>query len=675
MEKTSKLLSFFKLAKNRKMSKQILFLLLLLAVSTGTINAQKQEDPTLFTVEDVPVGKSEFVYIYSKTNGQKADFSEESLDEYLDLYVKFKLKVKKAKDMRLDTIPQLNKELEGYRRQLADSYLIDKEVTEKLIKEAYERSKQDVDISHVLIGLRANAAPQDTLRAYQKAIAVKKRIESGEEFAKVAEEVSTDRSAKRNKGHVGYITAVLPNGLYPLESAAYTLPVGQLSDPVRTTAGYHILKVNNRRPSRGEMEVAHILLRTKDKDPNRVKARIDSIHQLLQGGANFEALAKNLSEDKNTANKGGYIGFFGINRYEIAFEDAAFSLGKDGEYSAPFQTSVGWHILKRISKKGLKEYSVEKARLENQIRKDRRFEAAKVAMIERIKSENNFKEYPEVLEAFKGSLTDTFLTFKWKAPKEGSREKLFDFGKKQTVTLGDFTDYLGRSSRQRLKLGANNTATQVVDALYASFLNETCMKFEETQLENKYPDFKALMREYEEGILLFEATKILVWDMASQDTTGLKEFFNTIKGKYRWQERAVASTYRLSLENKDRINEVRDYAKDHTPEEVLEHFNTNDQILVSVETKKYEKGRNPDLNNMTWEAGKMSQFEEVARNKTIKFVKIEEVLPPAEKTLKEARGYVVADYQDHLEKQWVEQLKKEYKVKVNKKVFESLVKK
>ena len=657
------------------MSKQLLFLLLLVVVCIGTINAQKQEDPTLFTVDNVPVGKSEFVYIYSKTNGDKADFSESSLNEYLDLYIKFKLKVKKAKDMQLDTIPQLNKELEGYRRQLADSYLIDKEVTEKLIQEAYERSKQDVDISHVLIGLNANASPQDTLRAYQKALAAKKRIEGGEDFEVVAQEISTDRSAKRNKGHVGYIKAVLPNGLYPLESAAYSLPVGQLSDPVRTSAGYHILKVHSRRPARGEMEVAHILLRTKDKDPNQVKVKIDSIDQLLKNGGNFEALAKSLSEDKNTASKGGYIGFFGINRYEIAFEDAAFGLKEDGDLSAPFQTSVGWHILKRISKKELKEYSVEKARLENLIRKDQRFEASKVAMIERIKSENDFKEYPEVLEAFKGSLSDTFLTFKWKAPKEGSTDKLFDFGKKQTVSLGDFTDYLGRSSRQRLKLGANNNTTQVVDALYASFLNETCMKFEETQLESKYPDFKALMREYEEGILLFEATKILVWDMASQDTTGLKEFFSTIEGKYRWQKRAEASTYRLSLNNKDKVTEVRDYAKDHSPEEVLAHFNTNDQILVSVETKKYEKGRNPDLNNMDWTAGNMSQFEEVDRNKTVKFVKIEEVLPPTEKTLKEARGYVVADYQDHLEKEWVEELRKEYKVKVNKKVFESLVKK
>ncbi|MCB0616648.1 MAG: peptidylprolyl isomerase, partial [Phaeodactylibacter sp.] len=226
--------------------------------------AQK-DDPILFTVEDTPVHESEFVYIYSKTNGKNATFSKESLDEYLDLYIKFKLKVQKAREMKLDTVPQLMNELAGYRRQLADSYLIDKEVTEKLLREAYEHSKQDVDISHILISMPSNPSPEDTLAAYEKALAIKQRLKK-EDFATVAKEVSGDKSAQNNGGHIGFVTALFPNGFYELEKAAYSIPLNKLSDPIRTAAGYHLLIVNGRRPARGEMEGDYILLRKEGKD-------------------------------------------------------------------------------------------------------------------------------------------------------------------------------------------------------------------------------------------------------------------------------------------------------------------------------------------------------------------------------------------------------------------------
>lgn len=637
--------------------------------------AQKN-DPVLFTVDKTPVHQSEFEYIYTKTNGKDANFSRASLEEYLDLYVKFKLKVQKAKNLQLDTIPQLKKELDGYRRQLADSYLIDKEVTEKLIQETYERAKQDVDISHVLINVKS-ANKDDMDAAYQQAMAIKKRLENGEDFAKVAKEVSSDKSAQRNGGRIGYVTVLFPNGFYPLETAAYTQEIGKLSDPILTTAGYHIMKVNARRPARGEIEAAHILIRKKEgEDASVAKQKIDDLYKQLQGGANFEELAKTHSEDKSSAQKGGNIGIFGINRFEKAFENTAFGLAADNDYSEPIETSVGWHIIKRISKKDIQPYNIEKSRLETKVKKDDRFEAAKVAMIKRIKSENNFTENTEVLDNFIGSLTDTFLTFKWKAPLEKSDKVLFSLGKENQVKLGAFTDYLGNASRKRLRMGRNADLNEAARSLYADFVNEQCLAHEEKQLEKKYPDFKALMREYQEGILLFEATKMLVWDKASQDSTGLEEFFKTIRGKYRWTERAVATSYRISSDNKDRLPEIRAFAATHSPEEVLAKFNTEEEkLIINSDTKTFEKGRNPDLNSMTWKVGELSQSAENRRNRNFKFVKIEELLPAAEKTLKEARGYVVADYQDQLEKEWVESLRKEFKVKIDEKVFESMVKK
>ncbi|MCB0578476.1 MAG: peptidylprolyl isomerase [Phaeodactylibacter sp.] len=653
------------------MAKHYLFLLAALAFLPLTSWAQK-DDPVLFTVEDTPVHQSEFVYIYTKTNGKNATFSRESLEEYLDLYIKFKLKVQKAKEMKLDTIPQLMNELAGYRRQLADSYLIDKEVTEKLLREAYEHSKQDVDISHVLISVPVNPDPKDTLALYKEALAVKERLKKGD-FATVAKEVSADKSAQNNGGHIGYITALFPNGFYELEKAAYSLPLNQLSDPIRTAAGYHILKVHNRRPARGELEAAHILLRTQDKDPVAVKARIDSVYQALQGGASFEELAKKLSEDGRTAAQGGYIGFFGINKYSPSFEDAAFALEEDGAFTRPVETNVGWHIIRRISRRGIQPYNIEKSRLENKVKRDNRFQEAKLAMVENIKKDGNLKEYPKVLEEFTASLTDTFLTFRWRAPEEGGEALLFQYGDDYKVTLADFAGYLERATRKRMRGGNDVNIPALVDELYRDFVNESAMAYEEQNLEKKYPDFKALMREYEEGILLFEATKMEVWDKASQDSAGLAEFYKLIEGKYRWEERAVTSIYKLDDRYKDRLDEVRAFAATHTPDEVMEKFKDNDPPMLRHESKTLEHSVYPEFKSMEWKAGAMSQSEPDPRSHHIKFIKIEELLPAGMKTLDEARGYIVADYQDYLESKWVEQLREAYNVKVNRKVFDHLV--
>lgn len=656
------------------MTKQLLLIVSIAFVGYWNALAQT-EDPVLFTVENTPVNQSEFVYIYSKTNGKKADFSKKSLEEYLELYVNFKLKVQRAKEMQLDTIPQLMKELDGYRKQLSDSYLIDREVTDRLIKEAYDRAKQDVDISHIMISVPPNATPEDTLKARQKAIAAKKRIESGEDFATVAGEISNDKSAKKNGGRIGFVTILFPNGFYPLESGAYSQEVGQLSDPIRTRMGYHILKVHERRPARGEIEAAHILIRNKKDQPGYAKTLIDSLYQVLMLGSDFEKMAQQFSEDQLSAAKGGKIGFFGINRYEKNFEDAAFSVATDGAVSEPFESSLGWHVIKRISKKEIQPFNIEKSRLEAKIKKDSRFETARSEMIRTIKSESNFTENTAVLDEFIGTLADTFLTFKWKAPAEKSPKVLFTLGDDYKTSLGDFTDYLGRSTRQRIRMGRNKALDEAVKELYNNFVNDQCLSYEESKLEEKYPEFKSLMREYEEGILLFEATKMLVWDKASQDTVGLQKYFDDVKGTYRWGERAVYSVYKIGYEQKDQVADIRAFAATHSPEEVLAKFNTADKTVIAYEEKKYEKGRFPKAEGIDWKAGSMTQTEENSRNKSISFIKIERILEPAMKTLKEARGYVVADYQDQLEKEWVKTLRDKYDVKINQEVLNNLVKK
>ncbi len=647
---------------------------LIIALFTGSIFGWSQtDDPILFAVEDEPVHVSEFKYIYTKTNGENADFSKGSLREYMDLYIKFKLKVQRAKDMQLDTIPALQQELAGYRQQLSDSYLIDREVTDKLIREAYERVQQDVEISHVLAAVSPNATPSDTLAAYQKILNVKKKLDQGAQLADLASVVSDDRATKDRGGKVGYINALLPNGFYPLETVAYTLPEGETSDIIRTSAGYHIVQVHDRRPARGEVEVAHILAR-KAKDGSNAtaaKAKIDSLYQALESGAEFEQLAQQYSDDKATAPRNGYLGIFGINRYEKPFEDAAFALEEDDAYSEPIETSIGWHIIKRISKKDIQPFAIEKSRLEAQIKQDARFEKAKEAMIERIKKDASFQDINTVLNAFIDTLSEDFKTFRWRMPKQKPQDIVFSLGRTR-ITLGDFMEYAQQASRNRIRLGRSNPKAMVVRALYYDFVDAEVLKYEEQQLEEKYPEFKALMREYEEGILLFEATKRLVWDKASQDTSGLKAFFETIEGKYEWDERVVVSQYSLRAAAADQIDKVRTYTAEHTPEETLVKFNSESENVLLVEEKTFEKGRNKVVDAMDWKVGELSHNEE-ANNRSINFLKIENVLPAAPKTLDEARGYVVADYQDYLERQWVEELREEYEVEINEEVYQDLI--
>lgn len=659
------------------MIKRAFFFLFGFILSFSLIAQNGGQDPVLFTVGDAPVHLSEFNYIYSKTNGDKATFTKESLEEYLDLYVKFKLKVQRAKDMKLDTIPSLMQELAGYRRQLADSYLIDREVTEKLTQEVYERSKEDVDISHILISCTNGASPEDTLAAYTKALAAKEQIENGMTFDKVAREYSEDKSVDKNGGRIGYVTVLFPNGYYALEKAAYTKEIGGLHGPIRSSAGYHILQIHDRRPARGEMEVAHILVRN-DKAGDAIKARkqIDSIYTLLENKALWDKVVRQYSHDNVTAQKGGYIGFFGINRYEKAFEDAAHAIEKDGAYSKPVATSVGWHIIRRHKKRGLEPYNVAKAGLQAKIKKNNRFEMAKDAMVERIKSTANFMEFKPTYKFFVDSLKDDFLTYKWKAPTEKSDEVLFSFGTELKITVSEFADYLQRASRKRIRMASKATVAEAVQELYQDYVAESALKYEEKQLDKKYPEFKALMREYEEGILLFEATKILVWDKASQDSSGLEAFYEKNKENYQWHRRAVVTQYYLKDGAKHLIDQVRERAKDKSSEEVMAHFNANEEnTILTSRQRTYEQGRNKILDAIIWEVGAMTKTDVAKRDRALNFMKIEELIEPGQKTLKDARGYVVADYQDYLEKAWIEELRANYKVNINQAVFDSLVKK
>jgi len=641
----------------------------LLAICSTVLVAQN--DPVLFTVEDLPVHVSEFDYIYNKNNGDGADYSKKSLEEYLDLYVKFKLKVQRAKELQLDTIKELNKELEGYRKQLADSYLVDKEVSHRLVEELHKRKQTDRKISHILVAVGEKVSDQVLETAEKRINEAKQRLDKGEKWDDVCVQVSDDKNSSTKGGLLGFYTAMMPKGFYAFENAMYNTELGKYSDVFRTKVGFHILKVHEERPGYGEMEIAHILTRKSNKGSTmkKAKVKIDSAYHKIKQGGSFEEVARTYSEDANSRNKGGYLGFAGINRYDPIFEGAAFALKNNGDVSSIIETSVGYHIIKRISKRDNADFDRSKNLLQNLVSKDDRYTIARKALISSIKEEAGFTENANALKTFVSKLDKEFYSFKWVEPEIADVE-LFKLGNQKAMMMSDFSAFCKKSTRERLKFKKTTPFDESVDQLYLNFIEAKALEYEESNLENKYPEFKALMREYEEGILLFEITKQEVWDKASSDTTGLEAYFNDNREKYKWKERVEVEEYEVYSEDTKLVKEIYKFAQKNSKDEVLASYN-EDKKFVKAVNRTYEKG-DKAMDQMKWKAGESSELK--SDNNKTKFTIVRKVLEPGYKKINESRGYIIADYQDKLEKDWIALLKNKYTVKIVDTVFSSLIK-
>jgi peptidyl-prolyl cis-trans isomerase SurA len=652
---------------------KLTFLLTLACWYCQVLPILAQDDPILFTVDNTGVSLSEFQYIYTKNNRDNADYSRASVTEYLDLYTRFKLKVTRARELQLDTITALRKELAGYRMQLAKSYLNDKEVVDKLTREAYDRMQWDIRAAHILIKAVPNATAEDIQRMEEKAQRAAQRAKAGEDFAALAKELSEDQNTAADGGELGFVTAMLPSGFYAVENAIYTLRDGEVSDPVHSSVGIHVLKVLGRRPARGEIEAAHIFVRVKSDGSNEEQARqkIFALYQNLKEGKNFEELATTVSDDQQTAKRGGYIGRFGINSYEPAFEDAAFNLVGPGAFSEPVRTRVGWHIIRLVNHLPPATYEEEKVRLEGRITRDERVGVAKAAMIETIRRESGMTEYPAARDAFVKALNEDFFTFQWTVPTSDP-VVLIRFADGTQKTDYDFAQFLRTKTRERMRAAKTTTPQVVANNMYKEWVDELILSYEESRLEQKYPDFRALMREYEEGILLFEVTKTMVWDKASQDTAGLAAFHAMHREDYLWPERADVIHLTVEGPQAEKVTaKARKLLAKRSIENVVTKLNKKQQ-QVSFLRKRYTR-EEMTKEGLTWEEGWMSPVLADAETGNQKFTVVTTLLPPQPKALDEARGYVIADYQDHLEKEWVESLRQRYPVKVNEAVLNSII--
>lgn len=629
-------------------------------------------DPVLLTVGGDAVTKGEFESIYRKNNPKDSPNDRKALEEYLELFINFKLKVKAAKVAGKDTTRAFTSELKGYRRQLAQPYLTDKDVNEKLIEEAYERMKKDVRASHILIKLGAEPTPKDTLEAYNKAIMVRNKILKGENFADLARQFSDDPSGVQNGGDLGYFTSMMM--VYPFENAAYNTPIGQVTMPVRTRFGYHILKVTDVRDAQGQVKAAHIMVRipenAADSTIASARKKIDELLQKVKNGEDFATLAQNFSDDRTSGKSGGQLPWFGTGKMVPEFEKAAFDLKENNQVSDPVRTPYGWHIIKRIDRKGIQSFDEVKAELKQKISKDSRSQVSRNAVISRVKKENNFTEDEKALLELISKVDTSYISGTWKVDKaNGLSKPLFSIGV-EASTQSDFAKYLADNQSKQAK---DSNIEGLIRKAYEGYKTDKIINFEDARLEQKYPEFRLLMQEYRDGILLFEITDENVWSKAIRDSAGLKTFHDQNRAKYMWGERTEAVVYKAKdakIAAKARKMVAKRAKKGYTTEDIKKEINATSQLNLQTEEGTFSKGDNESVDGQPWVAGISPDF--IKPDGSVVFVEYRKVLEPMPKSLSEARGLITADYQTYLEQEWIKELRAKYAVEVNKEVFNSI---
>ena len=666
-----------------------IFAFAIAALITLSIQAQKEDKRVLISIDDEEISVSEFLNVYQKNNVDTDLSDKKSLQDYLELYINFRLKVKEARDLGMDTAKAFVEELDGYRKQLAEPYFNDQEVTDELLLEAYDRLMFDVRASHILIKIDENALPADTLLAYKKVMVIRERLMAGEDFAGVAAELSDDPSArdrqaqgqvrKGNGGDLGYFTVF--DMVYPFETGAYSTVVGEISMPVRTSYGYHLIKVTDKQEALGKATVAHLYLampkNATASDSIRIEKEISVLYQRILEGEKFEDLVLEFSDDRGSKEKGGVLPRFGSNRMVPEFIVAVSDIQDSGDISQPVLTSFGWHILKLLDRQRPGDYKVEVIDLKRKMTKDTRAMKSRETVIDRIKSENGFKEYPENLQELLNAIDSSFYAREWSAEKvAGLNKKLFQLGGNK-YSQHDFAIYLEDKQTRR-----GTTGLEVFFySQYSDYANKKCIDLEDSKLEGKYPEFRLLMAEYRDGILLFNLTDERVWSKAVKDTLGLQEFYTDNSGNYMWGERLEADIIILNdPATEENIRGMISMAVDKKMS--LKEIGLDTMSGVFVQSSIYAKGDNDFIDKIAWEEGlsesmPLTKFNGLYDGRShnessIIFALVKSLRAPEAKHLDEARGLVTSDYQNYLEEEWIRTLKAKYTVVVHEEVLEDI---
>ncbi len=665
----------------RKQTLRTWLIALCLMMAPSLLSAQSYAKKTLITIGDKEISAKEFMDTYEKNNVKTDVIDKKNVDEYLGLYIDFKLKVTEAEALGKDTVPSFVKELKNYRDQLAKPYFSNDDITEELVKEAYERIQYDINAAHILIKCDAKAMPADTLAAYNKAMSVRERILKGEDFGAVAVEMSDDPSARDmeeipgvrrayigNRGELGYFSAF--DMVYPFETGVYTTEVGGVSMPVRSDFGYHVIKVNSKTPALGLIRAAHIFLASDPNDPNTadsiLSAKANNIYnELMKDQSQWSEFVRRYSEDKGTVANNGVLSPFRVNQIVPEFITAVKSL-EIGGISEPVKTNFGYHIIRLVAVSTPSDFETEKAKLEERVGRDMRAKISEDIAMKRIMKDNGFKENTKVKDEYIATIDSTLAMGMYQPEVMPESNIIFTLGDEE-CKLQEFVDYVVGHQRRQGFLSSTAYAYE----LYDSFLKEKVFAYEDANLENKYPEFKTLVQEYHDGILLFSLMEEQVWNKAVEDTTGLNEYYERNKNNYMWNDRVKAIV--LTSTDKGNVEELTAFLSGDVTTDSVNAYLKNNKVKASARFSFYQKGDNINIDAMEWKEGALNTFESTVDN-TTQLIKIVEVRPSEPKTFKEAKGLVTSGYQAELETLWLQQLKEKYPVNVNQKLLKKVKK-
>ena len=644
-----------KTVKPMNLRNLIIFLITILSLKS---NCQVKE--VLFTVGSDSVFASEFIRVYNKNLDLVQDESQKDVDEYLKLFTNYKLKLIEARALDLDKNPLYLRELSNYKKQLASSFVKDSKVTDALVEEAYERISYDINANHILVKVDEDANPEDTLIAYNKILKFRDRA-SNEGFEKVRSEVHNGQTIFGEK--LGYFSGF--KMVYKFENVAFNTQVGGISMPFRTRFGYHIVNVLDKRLSRGERTVAHIMLINKEGDSlaEKPEVKIQEIYKKITQGEDFESLAKQFSDDKNSAPKGGMLTPFSGGQLNVQeFEDIAFGLENEGDVSMPFKTNYGWHIVKLYNKKPIADFEAIKTELIEKVKRDDRSKLIDDALVTKLRKLYKINKEQPALKYFESIFNDDYFKRTWKLPSDFTSEKiLLKIGKKQYSFL-NFGEYLEKTQRSPIQKGSYSF---IISNKYESFLNEKLVEYHEDNLEDENEDFANIVQEYRDGLLLFELMESTIWNASKTDSIGIQEYYNNHMTEYvspKTIDAVVASSTKQKTIKK--VSKLLDQGMDL--DQIKSLVNSNDNIEVIFTQGMIEENHQSIPEGFDFKEGISKIYN---HNNAYVAVLVKTIIPETLKTFDEAKGSVISDYQTQKEENWIKQLKEKYKIIINQDVL------
>lgn len=621
----------------------------------GFTNAQSLESRTLMSIAGEDISVKEFLRVYNKNIDLVQDQNLKNIDHYLDLYINYKLKLKEAKALGYDQKDSYKKEFKGYKNQLSKAYTTDTAVTQSLVKEAYDRTTNEVKAQHVLVRTLEGNDPKT---AYDKIQLLRPRF--------IAEDFSDLRRSLHDGKAVfvedlGYFSAF--KMVYDFENAAFNTPVGQTSEPFKTQFGYHIVKVLDKRPSKGKVQVAHIMISNTQKDSTIVpEKRIKELYGALLQGGSFESLAKQFSDDKSSAAKGGVMNAFksGDINSEI-FVETAFNLEEIGDISEPIQTRFGWHILKLISKTAIESFDKISASLEQKVKRDSRSRIIRDKMIEKLKLTYQLSEPNLAFVGEKIQMVNSDIA--WILSEDVSEQSFLTIESK-TYSYKDFINHLNKNAKSFQK---SKSKSQFISEQYAVFLADNLFRYKKDNLINDNPEYANILKEYEEGLLLFDIMQDKIWDGAKSDSLGLKAHYESNISSFKSEEK-ISGTI-VSSNSKKYLKLVEKlWSKGLTDEAISNQINKTEQVLI-FSNGEFELS-SPLLPKNTQFSEGVSEIYKLDSNFVI--LKVSSLLPANTLLFEDAKGMVISDYQSTLEANWIEELRKQYPLVIDSKVLKML---